>query len=255
MKISVVINTYNSANTLRKCLNAVSNFDEIVICDMYSTDETVAIAKEYTSRIVYHKHTGIVEPARNFAIAAATNEWILVVDSDEVVPGNLKDYLYQFISSPNEYKGLFLTRKNFFMGRFMHSSYPDYILRFFKKGSVEWPVTIHATPIIKGKTKKIPSQKKELALIHLADENISDLIKKMNTYTDKAAEKKIKDYGYIAFTFKSFFPFFKSYILKGGIRDGLPGFIKCGFDSFYKFIVMAKISQQRLKNKSNEKSN
>lgn len=244
MKISVVINTYNSAKTFRDCLDAVKDFDEIVVCDMYSSDETIRIAQEYTSRIIYHEHTGIVEPARNFAISATTNEWVLVVDSDEIVPSQLKEYLYDFIKNPKKYKGLFLTRKNFFMGRFMHSSYPDYILRFFKKDSVEWPSVIHARPIINGKTTKISSFKKELALIHISNENISERIKKINLYTDKASEQKTKRYGIPSLLFKSIFSFVRSYVIKGGFRDGTPGFIKAGLDSFYKYLVIAKTIQK-----------
>ena len=45
MKISVVIHTYNSEKFLERVLNSVSGFDEIVICDMYSTDKTLEIAK------------------------------------------------------------------------------------------------------------------------------------------------------------------------------------------------------------------
>ena len=75
MKISVVINTFNSDRFLNQCLRSVEKFDEIVLCDMHSTDGTIAIAEKYGCRIVYHERTGIVEPARNYAIAQAENEW------------------------------------------------------------------------------------------------------------------------------------------------------------------------------------
>ena len=48
---------------------------------MHSTDGTIAIAEKYGCRIVYHERTGIVEPACNYAIAQAENEWVLVLDS------------------------------------------------------------------------------------------------------------------------------------------------------------------------------
>ena len=91
MKISVVINTFNSDRFLNQCLRSVEKFDEIVLCDMHSTDGTIAIAEKYGCRIVYHERTGIVEPARNYAIAQAENEWVLVLDSDEVVPDALRN--------------------------------------------------------------------------------------------------------------------------------------------------------------------
>ena len=44
-KISVVINTYNASLHLEEVLETVKDFDEIVICDMESTDDTREIAK------------------------------------------------------------------------------------------------------------------------------------------------------------------------------------------------------------------
>lgn len=40
-KISVVINTYNAAQHLDEVLEAVKDFDEIVVCDMDSQDDTL----------------------------------------------------------------------------------------------------------------------------------------------------------------------------------------------------------------------
>lgn len=91
MKISVVIQTYNSEQFLERVLNSVKEFDEIVVCDMYSTDRTIEIARKFDCKIVYHKKTDFCEPARNFAIHSATYDWVLVVDSDEIVPADLKD--------------------------------------------------------------------------------------------------------------------------------------------------------------------
>lgn len=96
MKISVVVNTFNSERFLDRCLSSVDGFDEIVLCDMHSTDSTISIAERHGCRIVYHERTGFVEPARNYAISQAANEWVLVLDSDEVIPAALKDYLYRF---------------------------------------------------------------------------------------------------------------------------------------------------------------
>ena len=57
-KISIVINTYNAASQLRETLESVRDFDEIVVCDMESTDDTVAIAREYGARVVTFPKNG-----------------------------------------------------------------------------------------------------------------------------------------------------------------------------------------------------
>ena len=83
-KISVVINTYNAELHLQRVLDAVKDFDEVLVCDMESTDHTLEIARENGCRVVTFPKEGhtIVEPAREFAIHEATNKWVLVIDAD-----------------------------------------------------------------------------------------------------------------------------------------------------------------------------
>ena len=182
MKISVIINTYNASKHLKQVLEAVKGFDEIVICDMESTDNTIEIAKTFNCKIVTFKkgNHNIVEPARNFAIQQASHPWVLVVDADEVVPEQLKEYLYKQIASPDCPAGIYIPRKNYFMGRFMHCHYPDHILRFFKKEGTVWPPIIHVSPIVEGTLFSIPARRKELAFVHLANDSVSDIIRKMH---------------------------------------------------------------------------
>ena len=85
-KISVVINTYNAEQHLQRVLDAVKDFDEVLVCDMESTDSTLEIAQKNGCRIVTfpkadHKSA---EPARTFAIQSASSPWVLVVDADEM---------------------------------------------------------------------------------------------------------------------------------------------------------------------------
>ncbi len=90
-KISVIINTYNAEQHLRKVLDSVKDFDEVVVCDMESTDHTIEIAKAYGCKIVTfpkanHKSA---EPARTCAIQSASSKWAFVVDADEIITPEL----------------------------------------------------------------------------------------------------------------------------------------------------------------------
>lgn len=244
MKISVIINTYNAEKHLEQVLEAVKDFDEIIVCDMESTDSTIEIAQKYQTRIITFPkgEYNIVEPARDFAIQHASSPWVLVVDADEIVTPDLKDYLYSKIKEPNCPSGMYIPRKNYFMGRFMHCHYPDHILRFFKKEGTVWPPIIHVSPIVQGTLYHIPPRKQELAFIHLANDSVSDIVRKTNQYTlNEIEKKKNKKYSILAFLYRPFFRFFKAYILKGGIRDGKAGFIKSCLEGYYQFIMLAKI--------------
>ena len=90
MKISVVIQTYNSEQFLERVLNSVKEFDEIVVCDMYSTDRTIEIARKFDCKIVYHKKTDFCEPARNFAMG-------------KFIHGDYPDYILRFFRKQNAF--------------------------------------------------------------------------------------------------------------------------------------------------------
>ena len=73
-RISAVVNTYNAEKYLDEVLAALAGFDEIVVCDMESSDRTLAIARAHGCRIVTFPkgNITIVEPARDFAIQSST---------------------------------------------------------------------------------------------------------------------------------------------------------------------------------------
>ena len=247
MKISVVIHTLNSGKYIRQCLESVKDFDEIVVCDMYSSDNTLSIAKEYGATIVMHEPSGgIPEPARTFAVSQATQDWVLAVDSDEVIPEALKNYLYGMIASENCPDALYLPRKNYFMNRFMRAAFPDYQLRFFRKNTFKgWPGFIHSHPEIEGNILKAP-KKESLAIVHLDENKIVDWISKTNRYTERELDReKNKRKNIAGLLFQPFYRFLFIYFIKGGFRDGKEGLIYAMMQPCYKFFTYAKIIERQ----------
>ena len=244
--ISVVINTYNAEEHLEKVVKAVQDFDEVLVCDMESTDHTVEIARRMGCRVVTFpkaNHT-IVEPARNFAIQSATSPWVLVVDADEIVTPDLRQYLYRHIATPGCAEGLFIPRKDYFLHR--PFGYPDYQLRFFVREGTDWPTHIHSVPSVPGRVEHLPKSRKELAFIHLADDSIRKRLHKTNEYTDNEVEKRSnKHYGAWSLVYDPAWRFVRAYILKGECLKGVPGFINATLDAYYRFIMIAKIIEQK----------
>lgn len=250
-RISVVINTRNAALHLQRVLDAVKDFDEVLICDMESEDDTVEIARKNGCRVVTfpkadHK---CAEPARTFAIQQAAYPWVLVVDADEIVTPELRDYLYRRVAQSDCPAGLYIPRLNRFMLRYTKSVSYDRQLRFMKRDGTVWPPFVHMFPTVEGPTEKVPASAKNVRLIHLADETISDLVRKTNSYTDEEQHKRAdKCYGVGALLGRPAWRFFRNYILKMGWRDGLPGLIRAGMDAFYQFVLVAKNIEQRYRN-------
>ncbi|MDE6040278.1 MAG: glycosyltransferase family 2 protein [Muribaculaceae bacterium] len=246
-KISAVVQTYNAEKHLDAVLGALKGFDEILVVDMESTDRTAEIAAAHGARFIV-KERGehrITEAYRDFAIHAATYDWVIVVDADEIVPAALRDFLYKRIEENPEPRGFLIPIKNYFMGKWMRCYYPDYILRAFNRVGAHWPYIIHARPTFVGPTEVIPASRTDLAFIHLANESVHDTFRKMNNYTDREMERRRKSFSPWKLLTEPPFRFFKTYVLKGGFREGGPGFIHAVHDGIYRFAILAKLQEER----------
>jgi len=251
-RISVVINTYNAAEHLEEVLESVKLFDEIVVCDMESTDDTIAIARRHGCKIVTFPKGDAVsaEPARTFAIQSASNPWVLVVDADELVTPELREYLYRLVAEANPPQGLYIPRRNQFMGRWMRSLWPDYQLRFFVREGTTWPPYVHTFPQVNGRVDYADKRAKNTCFIHLDNDTIYKRIEKTNRYTDgEIAKRGHKRYGWGALLWRPFWRFFRIYFLKGGWRDGVPGLVSAGLTAIYQFAYVAKIIESHRKSK------
>lgn len=165
--ISVVINTKNSGQTLRACLQSVHAWaDEIIVMDMKSQDDTIEIARFFGARTFSHPDVGYVEPARNAALAKARGEWILVLDSDEEIPGTLAKHIRSTLVASQTVDAYFLPRKNLIFDKWVKTGWwPDHILRLFRKGSVVWSDELHAIPSVRGTAVHVDA-KESWAITH-----------------------------------------------------------------------------------------
>lgn len=247
--ISAVVNTRNASRFLAETLESLRGFDEILVCDMESEDDTVEIARSYGARVVTFPAEGCtcVEPARNYAISQARYEWVILVDADEVIPEALTRYLRDYAGEP-ECDALFIARKNHLAGRWDRGSYPDYQLRFFRRDKCDWPVVVHSRPIIDGKKGHIPSRRRDLAMIH-QQPAIREVLERHNRYSDDQSDdliRKGKSVSLAALIFKPWWRFFKSYILRGGIFNGKAGYISAKIAAAYKLDVLAKAFEKKM---------
>lgn len=244
-RISVVINTFNEESNIERCLKSVQWADEIVVCDMYSDDNTVHIAKKYNARVVSHKKTNFVEPARNFAISQAKGNWILILDADEELTGALQDDLLVLSSQLTGPDYVEIPRKNIIFGKWMQHSgwWPDYNIRFFKKGMVVWKNQIHSKPETTGVGYRIPAQEK-YALAHHHYQNIPQFITRMNRYTDiQADEINNTEYSFVwqDLITMPLGEFLSRYFAHRGYLDGTHGLILALLQAFSQLILYVKI--------------
>ncbi|MEM3063265.1 MAG: glycosyltransferase family 2 protein [Nitrososphaerota archaeon] len=244
MRISVVINTLNEELRIERCLNSINRVaDEIIVCDDGSIDSTVEIARRYTNKVFHHKSAGFVEKARNFAISKATNPWILILDADEEITPLLWEKLKE-ISENKTVDYVLIPRKNIIFGKWIKHSgwWPDYNIRFFRKGKVIWQEKIHSQPKTSGVQFYLPADEK-FAIIHNNYSTISDFLTKLNRYTNVQASELIET-GY-HFNWKDLISkpmqeFLARFFLHNGYRDGVHGLILAILQSFSMLVVYAK---------------
>jgi len=229
--ISAVINIRNEAENLRSCLKSIKSFvDEIIIVDMKSSDGGPEIAKEFGAKVFDYKPIRYVEPARNYGLSKANGKWVLLLDPDEIIPKTLAKELVK-ITTRTDVDWVKIPRKNLIFGKWIrHSnSWPDYLIRFFKKGMVTWKKEIHSQPETKGSgTTLLDSEK--LAIKHNNYPTVTSFIIRSIRYSNVQADE-LKAQGYKLkisdFILRPIQEFNSRFYAAEGYKDGIHGLVFC----------------------------
>lgn len=100
--LSLCVIAKNEAQMLPDCLASVREVvDQIVVADTGSTDRTVAIAEAAGAIVVHHVWQDDFAAARNAAMAAATGEYLLILDADERLAPNAAAALHRILKEEN----------------------------------------------------------------------------------------------------------------------------------------------------------
>jgi len=243
--ISAVINVINEADSLKRCLRSLKNFaDEVIVVDMESTDGSVEVAQKFGAKVYSYRPMKYVEPARNFALSKATGKWIILLDPDEYLPKTLKKELKK-ITQRASADFVRIPRKNIILGKwFRHSNWwPDYLIRFFKKGAVTWNKEIHSQPKTEGNGITLLDSD-QLAIRHLNYTSVSAFVVRALRYSQIQAEElnkedtKLKMSDFILKPIQEFNSrFFRGY----GYKDGLHGLIFGLLQAFSIFLIYVKL--------------
>ena len=247
--ISAVINVRNEAEALNKCLRSIKNIaDEIIIVDMSSTDGSQEIATNAGAKLYSYKPMKYVEPARNFALSKATGKWILLLDPDEFLNKTLKKELIS-ITKRGDVDFVKIPRKNIIFGKWMrHSnSWPDYLIRFFKKGAVTWKKEIHSQPITKGNGITLLDSEK-LAIQHNNYTSVSQFIIRAVRYSGIQADElfssdyKIKTSDFVL---KPIQEFNSRFFFAEGYKDGFHGLVFSILQAFAIALVYIRLWEKQ----------
>ena len=225
--LSIVILTKNSEKYLQKVLNSASFTDEVIIYDNGSKDKTLEIAKQFKNvKIIIDTTWEGFGKQKQKAVNSAKNNWVFILDSDEIITENLKKEILNTIKNP-DFDAYFVPRLNNFFGKWMKHTglFPDFSIRLFDKTKAKFNNRkVHESV----EAENIGYLKNYF--LHYAYENIEEFITKQNRYSSLGAKSnKFKA------IFSPYWTFFKLYFLKLGFLDGWEGFIVSKLYSEYTF--------------------
>jgi len=243
--ISVVVNVRNEAENLDKCLSSIRSLaQEIIVVDMRSTDDSLAVAKKYQAKTFSFRPLKVVEPARNFALSKATGQWILLLDPDEYLSKTLKRELLR-LTGRKDINFVKIPRKNIIFGKWLRHSncWPDYLIRFFRRGQVTWKKAIHSQPITSGTGLTLPDSDK-LAIRHRNYPSVSQFVLRALRYSGVQADE-LKTAGYKVkmtdFLLKPVQEFNSRFFFAEGYKDGLHGLVFSLLQSFAIALVYIRL--------------
>jgi len=140
---TVGILTLNSQKTLKRCLESVKNFEEIIICDGNSTDNTLKIARSYGCKVIPQYKSNKknikmkdVSALRNKTMKAAIYNWFFFVDSDDYISNKLFNSIAKVALSRNSQHLLYRINRKIKIGSKLikySASYPDAVIILINK--------------------------------------------------------------------------------------------------------------------------
>ena len=227
MRVSVVILTYNSQKYLKEVIESALFADEILILDSYSSDDTVKIAQELGARVERSEWLGFGK-MKQLAVSLAKNDWVFVLDSDELISPQLQDKIKR-LDEKSDFSAYLVPRLKIFFGRQMRHGglYPDETIRLFDRDRAKFSDdSVHERVVVNdGKIGRLSSD-----MIHYAYDSIESFITKQNRYSTLGAKpNRVKAIINPTWTF------IRMYILKLGFLDGWEGYITARLYAQYTF--------------------
>jgi glycosyltransferase involved in cell wall biosynthesis len=237
--LSVTIIALNAARPLRACLESVRFADEIVIVDSGSTDDTATLAREFGARFLHEPWQGFGKQ-KQLAVAAATHDWILAIDTDERVSESLRHAIEAALRAPQS-QVYVMARCNRFMGRWLRhgEGYPDWSTRLFHRGSARWSDdAVHERIVTNAAVARLAGD-----LLHESAESLESYLAKQDRYTSLAAQAIVHSGERVSLARLALSPltrFLKFYVLRRGFLDGVPGLVHIAIGCWTSFLKYAK---------------
>lgn len=272
LPITVIVPVRNEEKNLPNMLPLLSDFDEVIVVDSHSTDNTPEIVKSFGYQLVEFDWNGHFPKKRNWTLrnVPIRNEWVFFVDADEYMTPDFMKGLKAAFQDTKDNVGYWIYYTNYFMGRLLKHGDPIHKLALFKKSAGEYEridaedddknwgyagLELHEQPVLAGGTIGTITGKVD----HKENRGLEAYIKKHNEFSTWEAVrylKNTKDKDDLTFRQKVKYSLMDSwwlsrlyfvyiYVFKLGFLDGRSGYIYAQLKKQYFFNIKAKIDELR----------
>jgi glycosyltransferase involved in cell wall biosynthesis len=274
--VSVIVPVKNEAENLERCLPALAWADEIFVVDSQSTDHTAQVAAACGADVVQFHYNGNYPKKKNWALdnLPLRNEWVLIIDADEVVvPALAREIATRIVGDLAD--GFYLNSRYYFLGRHIrHCGYSScWNLRLFKHRLGRYEKIPDGTGGRAGDNEAHEHVELEGRVVRLANElehhaypSIAIWVEKHNRYAIWEAaladrlihepvprtignvqrfKRRLKKIAW-RLPMRPLVRFLYAYVLRLGFLDGKPGLYFCGLLAFYDFLAMANRYERQI---------
>jgi glycosyltransferase involved in cell wall biosynthesis len=229
--LSVVMAAHDERDHLSELLPGLAGFaEEVVVVDAESTDGSAEVAARFARQVIHTTNKPMLEINKNLAMAAATREWVLVIDPDERISDRLRREIRDVVdgrAAGAAVAGYWMPRRNYILGKWLRTMglYPAFQLRLVRNGVGRFDESSHHLPMSVGgaRTGYLSGD-----LIHLSDRSVAEIAGKRTRYAEFAATQMFEDgvpFRLSRLILTPVTTFARQYLLLGGFLEGLRGLI------------------------------
>ncbi len=241
MKITATIIAFNEADNIREACESVSWANEVLVVDSESTDATREIAAGCGARVIKRAWPGFAAQ-KQFAVDEATHDWIFSLDADERVSEELRHSIEDLLYTKEALlaDGYLIARRSFYMNRWIRGGgwYPDRQLRLYEKSRGRWEgAYVHESVKMSEGTRV---ETLEGDLLHYSVRDAAHHHRMIGERYAPLAARQMFENGRrtspLGIVTAAPAAFTRSYLLKGGFRDGLAGYAIAKFAAHHAYL-------------------
>ena len=257
MKISATLITFNEEANITVACESLAWADEIIVVDSGSTDKTREIAASLGALVIERDWPGFAAQ-KQFAVDQAVHDWIFSLDADERISPELQTAIEELRKQSEDElaDGYRIARRSFYQGRWIKGGgwYPDWQLRLFRKARGRWsPRHIHESVTMDGDARV---EKLSGDLLHYSVRDSAQHHRMIGERYAPLAAQQMFEEGRRTSAMKvataAPAAFIRSFVLKGGFRDGLAGLSIANFAAHHAFLKHITLWEKQKANDRNQ---